>query len=114
MTDEELKRLKKVCEDATPEDKWTGTGNYPFYVILEKPAPSLSKHEGTPRAARMWRYQDGAFILEARRAMPKLIEEVERLSNEHFELYQQREAAMVEIQRLQELYDALALATGNQ
>lgn len=56
----DLKDLRKIAEEATP-GQWTGTGNYPFYVDIKKPAPSLSKHDR--ERPTYWRYQDGVFVL---------------------------------------------------
>jgi len=38
-----------------------GSVNYPFYVDLKKPAPSLSKHDD--ERPTYYRYQDAQFIL---------------------------------------------------
>jgi hypothetical protein len=79
MTEEEFRDIKLRWEKAAPEDKWTGTANIPFYVVLEKPRPSLSKHEGTKRGADMWHYDDGIFVACAKRDMGKLINHIDAL-----------------------------------
>lgn len=64
MSDEKIAKIKKRVEEIS--EPWGPfSGNYPFYVVVKKPAPSLSKHEGTPRGAHMWRYQDGEFVAAA-------------------------------------------------
>lgn len=70
MNRQDLENLQKLCDEATP-GPWTASGNYPFYVDLEKPASSLSKHDN--KRPTYWRYQDGIFVLASRDAMPKLL-----------------------------------------
>lgn len=74
LNKEDFDNIKKYWEKAAPEDKWGGSSNHPFYVILDKPRPSLSKHEGTPRGENMWHMDDGIFIVGAKKNMGQLIE----------------------------------------
>jgi hypothetical protein len=61
MTNKELNQLRKIAEDATPGPWGPWSGNYPFYVMVKKPAPSLSKHDH--ERGDFWRYQDGEYVL---------------------------------------------------
>lgn len=74
LTKEDFDNIKKYWEKAAPEDKWGGSCNYPFYVVLNKPRPSLSKHEGTKRSENMWHMDDGIFIVGAKKNMGQLID----------------------------------------
>lgn len=86
MDNNRIKELRKLIEEATQLDKWTVTGNYPFYITINPPAPSLSKHEGTPRGSNMWRYQDGIYLITAVHELPKALDEIERLTSENLSL----------------------------
>lgn len=57
----DIKELRKIAEEATQERQTECLGNYPFYVDVRKPAPSLSKHDD--ERPTYWRYQDGVFVL---------------------------------------------------
>lgn len=74
-----LKDIKDRWEKAAPKEKWIGHCNYPFYVILNKPRPSLSKHEGTNRGDNMWHMDDGLFIANAKSDMEELFRIIEQL-----------------------------------
>jgi hypothetical protein len=78
MDKKKLAYLKDLCKRATPAP-WTGTVNYPFYAQLDKPAPSESKHEGSPRGATLWRIADVEFVVSARQEMANLISYIEEL-----------------------------------
>lgn len=67
-------KMKEIESKAAPIEKWIGTANIPFYGYLQKPRPSLSKHEGSEHSERMLHYDDLMFILAARRNMPKLLQ----------------------------------------
>ena len=69
-----FKKTRERLEKAAPIENWTGCMNYPFDGYLDKPRPSLSKHEGTKRAERSLHCDDLIFILTARRDMPKLLQ----------------------------------------
>jgi hypothetical protein len=62
---------------ATP-GPWKGHINYPFYGVVEKPAPSLSKHDD--ERPRYWRYQDAIFTVNAHTDMTYLFHQIVRLS----------------------------------
>ena len=64
MENLDLKKLREVAEKATPGPWGPWSGNYPFYVEVKKPAPSLSKYEGEKRAESYWRYEDAVFVLQ--------------------------------------------------
>jgi hypothetical protein len=55
-----VEQMQKALENKTSV-VWLGSGNYPFYVDLKKPAPSLSKHDH--ERPTYYRYQDAQFIL---------------------------------------------------
>jgi hypothetical protein len=60
MEPREIGKLKQLARDATPGnwgDKWVM--NYPFYVDVSKPSPSLSKHDDD--RPTYWRMEDGIF-----------------------------------------------------
>jgi hypothetical protein len=69
-----FKKTRERLEKAAPIEKWTGSMNYPFDGYLDKPRPSLSKHEGTKRGERSLHCDDLVWILTARRDMPKLLQ----------------------------------------
>ena len=52
-----LNELKNIAKKATP-GPYKVVGNIPFYAVVEKPAPSLSKHD---ERDTYWRYEDGEF-----------------------------------------------------
>ena len=65
----------------TTQGEWTAYVNYPFYIDLRKPSPSLSKHDS--ERPTFWSMNDGLFVLNAHNNdIPWLIEEVERLRKE--------------------------------
>lgn len=56
-----LDDIEKKAKAATPgpwANKWSS--NYPFYVDVRKPAPSLSKHDA--ERPTYWRVQDAEYI----------------------------------------------------
>jgi hypothetical protein len=61
-----LKQIHEIEYRALKATKgpWVFTANYPFYVDVTKPAPSLSKHD--LQRPTYWRYQDGEFVSTAR------------------------------------------------
>lgn len=78
MTRKELEELQKICNEASP-GPWEASGNYPFYIDMQKPARSLSKHD--LERPTYWSYQDGKYVLAARDAMPKLLDMLNRVIN---------------------------------
>jgi hypothetical protein len=57
----DLQSLKEIASKATP-GPWGEWGcNYPFYVDVKKPAPSLSKHDS--ERPTYWRMEDALFVL---------------------------------------------------
>lgn len=89
MTDKELKEIKERVDKAASLEQWgntNSTANIPFYVCLKRPRPSLSHDEGegskeqqNRRESYLYHYDDAVFILNAKKDMLKLIEEIERL-----------------------------------
>jgi len=74
-----LDEFKALVSKATVAP-WSGSVNTPFYGVLEKPAPSLSKHDHT--RPHYWREHDVRFVLRARNGgMEWLIKRVEELSD---------------------------------
>jgi hypothetical protein len=74
----DLKRLKQIAQDATPGPWGPMNANYPFYVDMEKPAPSLSKHDQD--RPTYWRYQDAIYVLSFNPVVViELIEKIEEL-----------------------------------
>ena len=72
-----LEELEKIIKAKTPTT-WYGTMNYPFYVSLMKPAPSLSKHDS--ERPTFWKMQDAEFVLAmANGGAEYLLNEVKRL-----------------------------------
>lgn len=59
---------------------FTGSENYPFYVSLDKPRPSLSKHDG--KCANYWHIDDGYYMLRCVNEMPKILEYIRQLENQ--------------------------------
>jgi hypothetical protein len=78
MTKEELNEMRMVAKTATPGPWGPWMGNCPFYVIVKKPAPSLSKHDD--ERPTYWPYNDGKFVLTFNpQAVLELLDEIERL-----------------------------------
>lgn len=83
MTHDELKKLKELCENATP-GPWKGDE----FEMLAPKAPTLIPGNvkivwAEDHPMNEW---DADFIAAAREALPKLIEEVERLKEENKDL----------------------------
>lgn len=72
---ERLLNIKELEKNATP-GPWTGQANYPFYACIDKPAPSLSKHDA--ERPNYWRIEDVKFVVTARTEVPMLIEKLEQ------------------------------------
>lgn len=69
-----LKLLKNLIKKV--ELPWTFSGNYPFNVTVNKPGPSLSKHDEHPT---VWHWDDGSYLAAAVNELPSLIARIERL-----------------------------------
>lgn len=62
------------------QKRWTGGMNYPFYGYVDKPSPSLSKHDSTQ--FHYWKPEDVEFVLWAHNHdVPEMIKEIKRLRN---------------------------------
>jgi hypothetical protein len=71
-----LDDIKKRHQAATP-GPWQGRVNYPFYGVLIKPAPSLSKHD--QERPSYWRMEDVVFVVSAHADITYLLSEIDRL-----------------------------------
>ena len=70
----DIKRLRKFAEEAT--QTWIDAhSNIPFYVVVNKPAPSLSKHD--LERPNYWKMEDGYFV--ATFTPKKVLELLDRL-----------------------------------
>lgn len=88
----DLKIIEEKLNASTPAP-WEATGNYPFYVDMKKPGPSLSKHDLD--RPTYWSYPDAEFVLLARnKFVPEMLEEIKKLREENFTLKQQLEKAL--------------------
>lgn len=74
-----LAEIKKRYEDSTPGNWGPYTANRPFYAIVTKPAPSLSKHD--EERPTYWKVEDAVFLLGAREDVPFLLDLVDSLQN---------------------------------
>lgn len=71
-----LLKIKDIIEKASPVENWGPyTANIPFYAIVNKPSPSLSKHD--LERSEYWKVEDAVFVAMARRELPKLIDDME-------------------------------------
>lgn len=78
LSPEELTKLRKIAAEATPGPWGPWRANYPFYVVVEKPAASMSKHDDD--RPNYWRHQDGVFVLAFNPKMAlELLDEIDRL-----------------------------------
>jgi len=73
-TKEILEEAKELCDAAT-EGPWSVSANLPFYGIVEKPKPSLSKHDA--EEPTFWAVDDAKFHTVSRTLMPRLIKALE-------------------------------------
>lgn len=55
---------------------WTGSANIPFYVVVQKPRPSMSKHDDRPV---FWNYDDGEYLYACVNWVPFILDYVRRL-----------------------------------
>lgn len=65
-----IERFWKYHKEATPQP-WEGSANTPFYASIDKPAPSLSKHDND--RPHYWRCEDVNYALTAINEAPKII-----------------------------------------
>ena len=73
----DTKELRKIANKAT-RDWVVGKGNVPFYVDVQKPAPSMSKHDD--ERPTYWKYDDGVFVCCFSPAhILELLDEIDRL-----------------------------------
>jgi hypothetical protein len=56
-----IKQAREVASKATQE-QWTGVSNHPFYAIVNKPAPSQSKHDN--ERPHYWRIEDVEHVIK--------------------------------------------------
>ena len=83
MIDLSIKELRKIAEEATPGPWGPWSANYPFNVVVKKPAPSLSKHDHA--RPEYWRYQDGLFVsIFNPKMVLDLLNEIDRLKEIEF------------------------------
>jgi hypothetical protein len=76
-----MKRLKEIKERTIKaSDGWKGYSNYPFDVVLERPRPSLSKHDSEKDDRIRLHVDDAIFIVSAKPDMLYLLEEIEKLN----------------------------------
>lgn len=66
-----LRKLNKLHNEATP-GPWSGHSNIPFYIVLDKPAPSLSSDD--TEGSRHWRCEDALLVLFLRNNLEAIIE----------------------------------------
>jgi hypothetical protein len=72
-----IEKIEKYLEKATPGN-WTGHMNYPFYAVIDKPAPSLSKHDS--ERPNYWKIDDVEFVLVMKNGgVQFLLDEIKRL-----------------------------------
>ncbi len=72
-----IEEIKKRLNEVTPGPwgpKWSM--NYPFYVDVRKPAPSLSKHD--LERPTYWKMQDAIFVASAESDIRYLLELLEK------------------------------------
>ena len=72
-----INKIKELLPKIHPLP-WYHSANIPFYVSLEKPRTSLSKHDSDRPS--YWHYDDGIYAAYAMNVVPALIEEIERLN----------------------------------
>lgn len=70
--------LRRIANEATQERWGPWTCNYPFYVDVKKPAPSLSKHDHD--RPTYWKIEDAIFVLEFNpKVVVYLLNEIDQL-----------------------------------
>ena len=75
---ETLKRIEGML--ANVKLPFTGTANIPFYVQLEKPRPSMSKHDS--KRPDYWDMDDGYYILACANYMPEILAHIKDLEEQ--------------------------------
>ncbi len=72
-----IETIEKLLKEKT-QTTWIGHANIPFYAWLEKPAPSLSKHDS--ECPTYWRIEDVNFVLWcANGGVQMLLDEIDKL-----------------------------------
>ena len=105
MTEKQIKKLREAAQKATPGpwgEKW-GL-NYPFYVDVRKPAPSLSKHDND--RPTYWRMEDALFVLECNPKMVlKLLADIEYWMKDSAKAWDKCEERRQETEKLKNQLD---------
>lgn len=70
----------RELESKASKGPWTAVANIPFYAVLNKPSPSLSKHDS--ERPEYWNIDDVKFVLQARNELSRLLDLLERAVNE--------------------------------
>lgn len=55
-----IEHYKKIIEDASKSGWGPYLANYPFYAIVTKPSPSMSKHD--EERPTYWRIEDARYL----------------------------------------------------
>jgi hypothetical protein len=82
---------------------WTGNENYPFNASIDKPAPSMSKHDSDRPS--YWRCDDVYFALHAINNIEELAEAYLKLEKENSKLKEEIEILEYEIGSWERLND---------
>jgi len=75
-----IQKLEELKNKAHPDLLKSCSANIPFYVEIKKPRESLSKHDAT--RPTYWHCDDGVYLAALVAEVPKLIEEIRRLTDE--------------------------------
>lgn len=80
MSADRIQKIKERAMKATQGNWGPYDANLPFYAIVKKPAPSLSKHDLDQPS--IWRVDDAIFVSCAVEDVKFLLSEIERLQTE--------------------------------
>ncbi len=76
----DLKKLREVAEKASPGPWGPWMANIPFYIEVQKPSPSLSKHDD--ERPTYWACEDALFVLHFNpKTAIMLLNRIEELEN---------------------------------